>query len=89
MIVDSVISTESRISGHEQCPWIASLVAMPWSHSVENHRKRQGLYPSIFLSTLLLEGVQSSRKTRIYLVRVLPIYLISPEHTGPSARAQM
>lgn len=40
------------------------------------------------LSILLLEGVQSSRKTRVYLVRALPIYLISSAHTQLSARAR-
>lgn len=84
MIVDGVFSTKSKMSGHmKRIIGYSSPVEKPCSLSWENQSMAGLLHCLAFsLPMLLHEGVHGSRKTRVYLVRVPPIYLISQNTQG-------
>lgn len=80
---------------YERCQDLKSVLGYPflgatsWNHSVEES-PRMAQPPPYLAPVLLCEGVQSSRKTRVYLVCVLPIYLIwAHTRLGVCVRAQM
>lgn len=84
VIVDDVISIKSQISGPAKRPW----KPFPSRYVLEPFCGKSlrtawlPLYLAFSLSMLLHEDGQSSRKTRVYLVHLLQIYLIFGAHRG-------
>lgn len=93
MISDNFIFTKSEMLGNEKCPWIP----FPTRYALEpfcgRSPRRVGPPPCLAfsLSILLLVGIQSSRKTRVYLVRARATDLpdFPGTHTAECARADV
>lgn len=82
-------STKSETWGNEKCPWKHFPCRYPLESFCEKSPRTERLSSTLSLilpPNAAAQRCRKPRKTRVYLARVLLIYLISPAHRAECAR---